>query len=147
MIPSTPSAYRTRSRYPLSGSTLTGRLIAKSCFKRSHAATATDHNSERPSIWTKVRHHEGSIANARGACVPIRQPVNPSTLQRSNRGEALFLVRRHFRQLRREQAFLFFVQRHTCGCDDLRGHENDQVLFGVLLNVRAERPSNERNVA
>jgi hypothetical protein len=48
----------------------------------------------------------------------------------------LFLVRGHFRQLRREEAFLFFlVQKRACGRDETRGHENNQITFGVLINV------------
>src|SRR5207249_5982842 len=51
-------------------------------------------------------------------------------------------------QLRREQAFLFFlVQRHACGRDDARGDEDDQVLFGVLFDVSTERSANKWNVA
>src|SRR5437762_10003735 len=51
-------------------------------------------------------------------------------------------------QRRREQAFLFFlIQRHTCGRDDARGDEDDQVLFSVLLDIGAKRSADERNVA
>src|SRR6266481_5096836 len=60
----------------------------------------------------------------------------------------LLFIRRHFRQLRREQAFLFFlVQRQTRGRDDFRGHEDDQVLFGVLFDIGAKGSADERNVA
>src|SRR5712691_963998 len=59
----------------------------------------------------------------------------------------LLFVRRHFWQLRREQAFLFFlVQRHAGGRDDARGDEDDQVLFGVLLRVGTKRSANKWNV-
>src|SRR5512140_3096093 len=51
----------------------------------------------------------------------------------------LLLIRRHFGQLRREEAFLFFlVQRQACGRDDLRGDEDNQVLLGVLFGVGAK---------
>ena len=60
----------------------------------------------------------------------------------------LLLVGRNLRQLRREEAFVFFlVQRHSRGRDDLRGDEDDQVLFGVLFGIGAKRPANKRNVA
>src|SRR5258708_5133877 len=60
----------------------------------------------------------------------------------------LLFVRGNFRQLWREEAFLFFlVQRYTCRRDDLRGHEDDQVLFGVLFRVGAKRSADEWNVA
>ena len=60
----------------------------------------------------------------------------------------LLFVRGNFRQLRREEAFLFFlVQRQSRGRDDLRGDEDDQVLFGVLFGIGAKRSANKRNVA
>src|SRR5437870_2478172 len=60
----------------------------------------------------------------------------------------LLLIRGHFRQLRREEAFLFFlVQWQPCGRDDARGDEDDQVLFGVLFDVSTERSANKWNVA
>src|SRR6478736_4721298 len=60
----------------------------------------------------------------------------------------LLLIRRNLRQLRREEASLFFlVQRYSRGRDDLRGNEDDQVLFGVLFGIGAKRAANERNVA
>src|SRR5882757_3485404 len=59
----------------------------------------------------------------------------------------LLLVRGDLRQLRREEASLFFVvQRQPRGRDDLRGDEDDQVLFGVLFGGGAKRPANEWNV-
>ena len=54
----------------------------------------------------------------------------------------LFLVGGNLRQLGREEAFFFLVQRHTCRRDDLRGHEDDQVLFGVLFGIGAKRSAN-----
>src|SRR4029077_19404368 len=58
----------------------------------------------------------------------------------------LLFVGGDLRQFRREEAFLFFlVQRQSCGRDDLRGDEDDQILFGVLFGIGAKRPANERN--
>src|SRR5207247_10506627 len=58
------------------------------------------------------------------------------------------LVTRHLWQRGRQQAFFFFlVQWQTCGCDDLRGDEDDQVLFSVLFDIGAKRSADERNVA
>ena len=60
----------------------------------------------------------------------------------------LLLVGGDLRQLRREEAFLFFlVQRQTRGRDDARADEDDQVLFAVLFDVDAKGSANERNVA
>src|SRR5947207_998961 len=60
----------------------------------------------------------------------------------------LLLIRRNLGQLRREEAFLFFlVQRYTSGRDDLRADEYDQVLFGVLLRVGAKGSANQRDGA
>src|SRR5436190_20982444 len=60
----------------------------------------------------------------------------------------LLFIRRHLRQLRREQAFLFFlVQRYAGGRDDARGDEDDQILFGVLLRVGTKRSADKWNVA
>src|SRR5712671_4495848 len=60
----------------------------------------------------------------------------------------LLFIRRYFRQLWREEAFLFFlVQRHAGGRDDARGDEDDQVLLGVLFDVSTERSANKWNVA
>ena len=60
----------------------------------------------------------------------------------------LLLVGGNLWQLRREEAFLFFlVQRQSRGRDDLRGDEDDQVLFGVLFRIGAKCSADERNVA
>src|SRR6266536_5868596 len=60
----------------------------------------------------------------------------------------LFLVRRHFGQDRRLQPFFFFnVQRQSAGCNEARSHENDQVPFDVLIDIGAEKPADERNIA
>src|SRR5207247_2531527 len=59
----------------------------------------------------------------------------------------LLLVRRNFGQLWGEQPFLFFlVQRQTGRRNDLRGDEDDQVLFGVLLRIRAKCSADKWNV-
>ena len=58
----------------------------------------------------------------------------------------LFFVRWHFRQLRREEAFLFLVQWYAGRRDDLRSHEDDQILLGVLLGIGAKCPADKRNV-
>jgi len=63
-------------------------------------------------------------------------------------GFVVTFVGRDLRQLRREQASLFFlVQRQTGGRDDAGGDENDQVFLGMLLGVGAKRSADERNVA
>ena len=60
----------------------------------------------------------------------------------------LLLVGGDLRQLRREEAFLFFlVQRQTRGRDDARADEDDQVLFAVLFDVGAKGSADEWNVA
>ena len=62
----------------------------------------------------------------------------------------LFLVGRDFRQDRGLQPFFFFlgrVQGQTAGRDEARGDENNQIPFDVLIDISAEQPSNQRNVA
>src|SRR5439155_8703952 len=77
-------------------------------------------------------------------------PPKTSRLIQAKPGRCMvssLLIRRHFGQFRREEAFLFFlVQRQTGGRHDLRSDEDDQVLFGVLLGVGAKRSANKWNV-
>src|SRR6266567_4724373 len=82
---------------------------------------------------------------------PSAMPPKTSRLIKAKPGRCMvssLLIRRHFGQFRREEAFLFFlVQRQTGRRDDLRGDEDDQVLFGVLFDIGAKRSADERNVA
>src|ERR1051325_9838789 len=67
--------------------------------------------------------------------------------QRPLRAQSLLLIGRDLGQVRREQAFLFFlVQRQTSRRNDLRGDEHDQILLGMLFRVGAERPSDKWNI-
>src|SRR5947207_14291031 len=97
-----------------------------------------------------TKSHEG-LAGKRGAtpqkridydCVhhpanhpePARSVISVSSVVLSGQftmWRSLLLIRRNFGQLRREEAFLFFlVQRQTSRRNDSRGDEDDQILFG-----------------
>src|SRR5439155_18100494 len=82
---------------------------------------------------------------------PSAMPPKTSRLIKAKPGRCMvssLLIRRHFGQFRREEAFLFFLGPRQCGGrDNLRGDEDDQVLFGVLFGVGAKRPANKRNIA
>src|SRR5581483_11879046 len=63
---------------------------------------------------------------------------------------SLFLICRYFGQGRRQQTFLLFFLRIECKPgrgDHMRRDENDQVLFVVLLDIRAKRSADEWNIA
>src|SRR6266581_6395774 len=75
----------------------------------------------------------GKLLAAVSPASPSAMPPKTSGLIKAKPGRCMvssLLVGRHFRQLRREEPFLFFlVQRQTGRRNDLRGHEDDQVLF------------------
>src|SRR6266480_3107801 len=81
---------------------------------------------------------------------PSAMPPKTSRLIKAKPGRCMvssLLIRRHFGQFRREEAFLFLlVQRQTGRRNDFRGDEDDQVLFSVLLGVGTKGPADKRNV-
>src|SRR6476469_1551436 len=103
----------------------------------------------QPTIWNTSALNS-NLSSSPGSSQFVSMPTPPKQrLRRLDRVHSwLLLVRGNLRQLRREEASLFFlVQRYSRGRDDLRGNEDDQVLFGVLFGIGAKRPANERNVA
>src|SRR5882757_7214559 len=103
----------------------------------------------QPTIWNTSALNS-NLSSSPGSSRLVSMPTPPKQrLRRLDRVHSwLLFIRRHFRQLRREETFLFFlVQRQTRGRDDARGDEDDQVLFGVLFDVGAKRSANKWNVA
>src|SRR5882757_8659893 len=103
----------------------------------------------QPTIWNTSALNS-NLSSSPGSSRFVSMPTPPKQrLRRLDRVHSwLLFIRRHFRQLRRKEAFLFFlVQWQPCGRDDARGHEDDQVLFGVLFDISTECSANKWNVA
>src|SRR6266540_1498909 len=77
----------------------------------------------------------------------IRGSLSSSFLRHSSFVLPSFLIRRHFGQLRRQQAFFFlFLNRRAIGRHLSRRYEYDQILLDVLIHIGTKRATDERNV-